>query len=107
VRSRKYVKVAGSKSPFDGDFVYWNMRQLNSGSLSIRVGTLLRKQKAICPMCKKKFTSMDKMEVDHIIPKNKGGKDLYSNLQLLHRSCHVEKTAADLLLPFPLKEEKV
>ncbi|NJO63282.1 MAG: HNH endonuclease [Richelia sp. RM2_1_2] len=35
------------------------------------------------------------MEVDHIIPKSKGGKDAYNNLQLLHRHCHDEKTATD------------
>ncbi|WP_254921425.1 HNH endonuclease [Nodularia sp. NIES-3585] len=33
------------------------------------------------------------MEVDHIIPKSKGGKNDYKNLQLLHRHCHDVKTA--------------
>ena len=36
------------------------------------------------------------MEVDHIIPRSKGGVDKYNNLQLLHRQCHVKKTAKDL-----------
>ena len=38
------------------------------------------------------------MEVDHIIPRRDiktGGKDEYSNLQLLHISCHMDKTAKD------------
>lgn len=35
------------------------------------------------------------MEVDHINPTQKGGKDVYSNLQLLHLSCHVQKTKID------------
>jgi RNA-directed DNA polymerase len=35
------------------------------------------------------------MEVDHIIPKSKGGRDEYKNLQLLHRHCHDEKTCFD------------
>ncbi|MGB3510118.1 MAG: HNH endonuclease signature motif containing protein [Microcoleaceae cyanobacterium] len=29
------------------------------------------------------------------MPKSKGGKDTYSNLQLLHRHCHDSKTASD------------
>ena len=35
------------------------------------------------------------MEVDHKIPKSKGGKDSYDNWQLLHRHCHDTKTAND------------
>ena len=35
------------------------------------------------------------MEVDHIIPKSLGGKDIRKNWQLLHQHCHDEKTAKD------------
>ncbi|HEY9740951.1 MAG TPA: HNH endonuclease signature motif containing protein [Coleofasciculaceae cyanobacterium] len=35
------------------------------------------------------------MELDHKIPRSKGGKDSYENWQLLHRHCHDEKTALD------------
>lgn len=37
----------------------------------------------------------DTMEVDHVIPKSKGGKDTYENWQLLHRHCHDRKTTND------------
>jgi RNA-directed DNA polymerase len=37
----------------------------------------------------------DVMEIDHIIPKSKGGKDEYKNLQLLHRHCHDTKSTTD------------
>ena len=96
VKSEKFVKVKSAKSPYDGDYIYWTLRIKSSGSLSIQVRTLLRKQNAICPMCKKTFTCQDKMEVDHIIPRSKGGADLYKNKQLLHRSCHINKTAKEL-----------
>ena len=35
------------------------------------------------------------MEIDHIIPKSKGGKNEYKNFQLLHKHCHDTKTARD------------
>ncbi|NJR76190.1 MAG: HNH endonuclease, partial [Scytonema sp. CRU_2_7] len=35
------------------------------------------------------------MEVDHILPRSKGGKDVYENYQLLHRHCHDIKTKRD------------
>ena len=37
------------------------------------------------------------MEVDHIIPLAIGGKDVFHNLQLLHRHCHDQKTVRDSL----------
>ncbi|EAM50461.1 hypothetical protein CwatDRAFT_3099 [Crocosphaera watsonii WH 8501] len=36
------------------------------------------------------------IEVDHIIPKSKGGKDTYNNLQALHRHCHDVKSKNDV-----------
>jgi RNA-directed DNA polymerase len=60
-----------------------------------RVATLLKKQKGKCPHCKLYFRENDVIEVDHINPKSKGGKDCYDNWQLLHRHCHDTKTAVD------------
>lgn len=96
VPSEKFVKVKGDKSPFDGDVLYWGLRLRKYEELSTRVQTLLKRQKMICAGCNKPFTSFDKMEVDHIIPRSQGGKDVYGNLQLLHRHCHVAKTATEL-----------
>ena len=36
------------------------------------------------------------MEIDHIIPKSQGGIDSYTNLQLLHKTCHLNKTKVDM-----------
>ncbi|CDM95362.1 MAG: HNH endonuclease signature motif containing protein [Limnospira sp. PMC 1291.21] len=41
------------------------------------------------------FTPSDLVEVDHIVPQSLGGKDVYKNLQLLHRHCHHDQTALD------------
>ncbi|MDH6107235.1 HNH endonuclease, partial [Anabaenopsis tanganyikae CS-531] len=53
------------------------------------------RQKGKCPECGHYFRDGDVMEVDHILPLSKGGKDEYKNLQLLHRHCHDKKTASD------------
>jgi RNA-directed DNA polymerase len=96
VPSEKFVKVKGDKSPFDGDHLYWGTRLSKYQALPTRTKTLLKRQKMRCTKCNKKFLTFEGIEVDHIIPLFKGGKDSYDNLQLLHRHCHVEKTASDL-----------
>jgi len=96
VSSEKFVKVRGDKSPFDGDFGYWGFRAPKYVKANTTTQQLLRKQKQKCTWCNKRFTSFDVMEIDHVIPLFKGGLDCKSNLQLLHRGCHIKKTATDL-----------
>lgn len=45
-----------------------------------------------CTSCKKVCHSKGDAQVDHIIPKDHGGSDDESNLQVLCRSCHSRKT---------------
>ena len=89
----RHVKVKGESSPYDGNLVYWSSRMGNNPEMPTRVSKLLKKQKGKCTHCEMFFREDDVMEVDHIIPKSKGGKDEYKNLQLLHRHCHDTKTA--------------
>lgn len=103
VKSLKFVKVKSTASPYDGDHIYWIDRSSKSPLLCTRVKNLLRNQKQRCAICKARFTVFDVIEVDHIMPKSKGGKDTYINLQALHRECHILKTAyhIDSLLQEP------
>ena len=89
----RHVKVKGESSPYDGNLVYWSSRMGNNPEMPTRVSKLLKKQKGKCTHCGMFFREDDVMEVDHIIPISKGGKDEYKNLQLLHRHCHDIKTA--------------
>jgi RNA-directed DNA polymerase len=91
----QYEKVKRQSSLYDQNDVYWRKRMKNYPMLNKRVFTLLQKQKGKCKWCNLRFMDEDVMEVDHIIPKLKGGKDEYKNLQLLHRHCHDKKTATD------------
>ncbi len=90
-----FVKVKGIASPFDGNWIYWSERRGEYPGTPTRVATLLEMQQGICNHCWLSFTSEDLIEVDHIIPKVLGGKDVYSNLQLLHKHCHDTKSSID------------
>jgi RNA-directed DNA polymerase len=61
----------------------------------VRVTSLLRRQHGRCAYCKLYFKAEDVLEVDHIIPRSQGGKDVNTNCQLLHRHCHDSKTVKD------------
>ena len=56
---------------------------------------VLKKQHVRCKWCHLYFKEGDQLEIDHRIPRVLGGTEGYSNLQLLHRHCHDQKTAAD------------
>ncbi|MHC5827442.1 MAG: HNH endonuclease, partial [Nostoc sp.] len=87
-----HVKVKGDSSPYDGNLIYWSSRMGTHPEATIKMSTLLKKQKGKCTHCGMYFRESDVLEIDHITPKSLGGKDDYKNLQILHRHCHDEKT---------------
>ncbi|BAZ53676.1 RNA-directed DNA polymerase [Nostoc sp. NIES-4103] len=92
----RHIKVQGNRSLFDGDWVYWSSRMGQHPETNKRTSMLLKKQRGKCPYCGLYFRESDVLEIDHIIPRSKRGKDEYKNLQILHRHCHDTKTAIDL-----------
>lgn len=91
----RHVKVKSDASPYDDKLIYWSSRMGKNPEMPTRVAKLLKAQKGKCAHCNLHFREEDVMEVDHFIPKSKGGRDEYKNLQLLHRHCHDEKTRHD------------
>lgn len=91
----RHVKVKGEASPYDGNWVYWSERMGKSPDTPDRIAKLLKVQKGKCPICNTNFSTQDVLEIDHIIPRCKGGKDEYKNFQLLHKHCHDIKTSKD------------
>jgi len=69
--------------------------QKNKGNWNQRQRKLYKIQNGYCTWCKTKFLTDAIVEIDHIVPQSKGGKDTYKNLQLLHKHCHIEKTRFD------------
>jgi RNA-directed DNA polymerase len=92
-RHQRHVKVQGTRSPYDGDWIYWSTRLGRHPETPPRVARLLQQQRGKCRACGLYFLEGDTIEVDHIIPKIQGGHDRWDNLQLLHRHCHARKTA--------------
>jgi RNA-directed DNA polymerase len=91
----RHEKIKGDVSPYDGNLIYWSKRMGTHPEMPTRVATLLKKQKGKCAYCELYFREEDVLEVDHVTPKSKGGKDKYQNFQLLHRHCHDVKTTED------------
>ena len=103
----RFTKVKGDASPYDGNLVYWSTRRGKHPEVPTRTAFLLKKQKGKCNWCELYFKDGDVIELDHIIPKSKGGKDEYKNWQLLHRHCHDKKTDIDGSLDIPFKPVKL
>lgn len=94
-RIQRHVKVQSTRSPLDGDWIYWSKRLGRHPEISPRMAKLLQRQQGKCPECGLFFKEEDLLEVDHIRPKERGGRDAYFNWQVLHRHCHDVKTARD------------
>jgi hypothetical protein len=92
VNSAQHIKIKGNASPYDGNHLYWALRTEKYSGFNHRISRLLRIQKGCCTGCGQNFTPMDIIEVDHKIPKSKGGSDKYENLQVLHKHCHIQKS---------------
>jgi RNA-directed DNA polymerase len=90
---RRHTKVQESRSPFDGDWIYWSSRLGKHPETPSQVAKLLKRQKGRCPWCGLFFKDGDLLEADHIDSNRSNNK--LANLQLLHRHCHDAKTARD------------
>jgi RNA-directed DNA polymerase len=56
---------------------------------------MLKKQDGLCTICKGIIDDCEKAEIDHIVAKVNGGTDKKNNLQLIHATCHQQKTATE------------
>ena len=83
---KRHVKVQKSRSPYDGDWVYWSLRLGRYPLTDSTVSKLLKKQSGQCACCGLYFRSGDLMEVHHLDKDRTNNKQV--NLALLHRHCH-------------------
>lgn len=95
VNSTQHIKIKEKASPYDGNHLYWAQRTEKYSGFSNNIRKLIKRQKGCCAICNVQFTPMDRIEADHIIPRSKGGPDKFSNLQALHKHCHIQKSQKD------------
>lgn len=55
----------------------------------------MNRDRWMCVACAKQGRVTPAVECDHIIPRDKGGKGVLSNVQCLCKPCHDEKTARE------------
>ena len=83
---QRHIKVAGTKSPYDGDWPYWTKRLRRTPGISPRVAILLKTQRGKCARCQLRFEADDRLEVHHM--DRDRTNNTIENLRLLHRHCH-------------------
>lgn len=80
----RHVNVAGERSPYDGDILYWSTR--NSKLYNGITASLLRKQRHICGHCEAKLLDDERVQLHHIDSNHNNWRG--QNLMVVHQSCH-------------------
>nr|WP_293107343.1 group II intron maturase-specific domain-containing protein [Moorena sp. SIO3I6] len=83
-KQNQHVNVKGTKSPYDGDLVYWSKR--NSRLYSGATSDALKRQNHSCGHCGLKFLEDESVHLHHIDGNHDNRKT--KNLLAVHRSCH-------------------
>lgn len=96
---KRYVLVKNHRV-YDSNpevMAYWEQREYTNAFAqiqSVRMSRLYKRQKGFCPYCKGEITQNDISErnthVHHMKPISQGGNNSYSNLRLIHLTCHRE-----------------
>jgi len=60
---QRHIKVQGTRSPYDGDWLYWTTRMGRHPNVEKKVAKLLKKQQGKCTVCGLYFTEMDLPEI--------------------------------------------
>lgn len=79
-----FINVKGNKSPFDGDNIYWAMR--NSKEYDKLKGRIIKDQRHSCNECGLLFMGEQKVHLHHK-DRNKSNNSI-RNLSAVHQSCH-------------------
>ena len=80
---QRHVKVAGTKTPFDGNWLYWAIRMGRHPELNQRIALLLKSQNGKCAKCGLYFKDGDSLHKRRY--QLESGKQ---TVQLTHEYCH-------------------
>jgi RNA-directed DNA polymerase len=86
----RHTLVKGKSSPDDPRLAdYWRKRQeAKARDLTFSKQKLAKRQKGRCLQCGESLFNEEELQVHHRLAKSQGGKDVYSNLALVHLLCH-------------------
>lgn len=87
---RRHTLVKGDASYDNPDLVkYWELRiKRKSQNLIPSYQKLARKQGYKCCICGESLFNDEPIQKHHKVPRSRGGKDTYANLELMHYYCH-------------------
>ena len=90
---RRHVKIKAEACPYDMAWeLYFEERKIQKVkddlALYGRIKKLWQAQRGKCPLCHGDITKETGWNEHHVIPRLQGGKDILSNLLLLHPNCH-------------------
>ena len=80
----RHVNVKGTKSPYDGDLIYWSQR--NSKLYDNHTSRCLKRQNHSCGYCGLFLTSEERVPLHHADGNHNNWKP--KNLTVVHKSCH-------------------
>jgi len=82
----RHIKVRRTKSPYDGDWLYWATRLGRHPTKPRRVTGLVKRQRGKCGHCGVHFMAEDVMEIHHVDGNHYNNRR--DNVILLHGHCH-------------------
>jgi len=86
---KRWRKVQGTRSPYDGDEIYWSIRLGDKyRTQNPQKARLLKRQQGQCAHCHHTFQPGDYLEMHHLRPFSQGGRNQDDNLVLVHLHCH-------------------
>lgn len=86
----RHILIKGRSSPDDPSLKeYWEKRNKTKiKELRPSSQKIAKRQECVCPVCGESLFNGEETHQHHIVPRHQGGKDTYSNLQLVHLFCH-------------------
>lgn len=93
---RRHVKVQGTRSPFDGDWVYWATRMGRHPEINDKLASLLKKQQGKWAYCGLYFKEEDILAIVNNKIALAGKIRHRMESKLLHQHCHDKTTKASL-----------
>lgn len=103
IKIRRHIKIKANANPFDPNWeCYFEKRNtqkmLNTLTGRNKLTRLWLNQNRHCPICEQMITSDSGWHVHHITRRIDGGKDVSSNLVMLHPNCHNQVHSEGILV---------